>query len=187
MRLIGLAATVAACDIYNKGDVEGMLAYRLDLNDISSNSWGVDSCSMKQDNFTGTVTTDPWTNVVYTATTAGTTLGTLTVNTGATETQVSGRALIIHNRAGIPVACALLQPPAGRRLQQMPDPWAYLGYAADAKGVAKINARVRGVSLVGGMPVLGRAVVFHDAGGARVGWGGGWQGVTSGLGPPQGQ
>ena len=57
---VGVApgATVAACDIYNKGDVEGMLAYRLDLNDISSNSWGVDSCSMKQDNFTGTVTSE---------------------------------------------------------------------------------------------------------------------------------
>ena len=55
--------------------------------------------------YTGTVTADPWTTVVYTAVvyTAG---GSKTVNTGATNVQIRGRTFIIHDRAGVRVACA---------------------------------------------------------------------------------
>ena len=55
--------------------------------------------------YTGTVTANPWTTVVYTAVvyTAG---GSKTVNTGATNVQIRGRTFIIHDRAGVRVACA---------------------------------------------------------------------------------
>lgn len=57
--------------------------------------------------YTGTVTADPWTTVVYTAT--GTTAsGSETVATGATNDEVRGKTFIIHNRAGGRVACAVI-------------------------------------------------------------------------------
>ena len=43
------------------------------------------------------------------------------------------------------------------------DPWKYLAYVTDSSGVARVSARVAGFSLVDGMPILGRAIVFHDA------------------------
>ena len=57
--------------------------------------------------YAGLVTVDPWATITYTAT-GSTTSGTLAVSTGATQTQVTGRAMIIHDRAGARVACALL-------------------------------------------------------------------------------
>jgi hypothetical protein len=63
------------------------------------------------------------------------------------------------------------------------DAWQPLAYSADASGVARVHATVRGFALVSavplypgaaagvpvGLPVLGRAIVLHDAsGGARM-------------------
>ena len=62
--------------------------------------------------YTGRVTVDPWLNIVYTATPQGTASGTLTVNTGATGSELEGRAVIIHGVNGQRVACARLEYPA---------------------------------------------------------------------------
>ena len=51
------------------------------------------------------------------------------------------------------------------------DPWKYIAYVTDSSGVARVSARVGGFSLVDAMPVLGRAIVFHDGSGQRVGCG----------------
>jgi len=51
-----------------------------------------------------TLSADPWASVVYTAG-----VGIPEVNTGLTAAQVEGKAMIIHNKAGNRIACALLQ------------------------------------------------------------------------------
>ena len=51
-----------------------------------------------------TLSADPWASVVYTAG-----VGIQEVNTGLTAEQVEGKAMIIHNKAGARIACALLQ------------------------------------------------------------------------------
>jgi len=58
--------------------------------------------------YTGTVTADPWTNVAYrvTGTTAS---GSETVNTGATNAEVTGKAFIVHGYDGGRIACAVLR------------------------------------------------------------------------------
>ena len=47
----------------------------------------------------------------------------------------------------------------------------FLAYAANSDGVAHVSAVVDGFSLTGTQPVLGRAVVFHNGAGDRVGCG----------------
>ena len=51
-----------------------------------------------------TLAADPWATVVYT-----TGVGSLTVETGLTAADVEGKAMIIHNKDGGRIACALLQ------------------------------------------------------------------------------
>ena len=58
--------------------------------------------------YTGAVTNDPWTNVVYTSDANGKTSGTLSVNTGALSSEVNGRTMIIHDAEGARIACAIL-------------------------------------------------------------------------------
>ena len=58
--------------------------------------------------YTGTVTADPWTAITYTSTAANTAAGSLTVATGATEAEATGRAFIVHAADGSRIACALL-------------------------------------------------------------------------------
>lgn len=62
--------------------------------------------------YTGSVTTDPWTNVVYRAN-GNSASGSSTVNTGATNQEVTGKAMIIHNYAGGRIACAILRAAPG--------------------------------------------------------------------------
>ena len=53
--------------------------------------------------FTGEVEEDPWATVAYTSG-----RGSLTVTTGATEADINGRAVVIHDRSGARIACSLL-------------------------------------------------------------------------------
>ena len=62
-----------------------------------------------------TVATDPWTSVSYSpptlgvvANNGGTMQGSFTVTTGATESQLTGKSMIVHNYAGNRIACAIL-------------------------------------------------------------------------------
>ena len=64
------------------------------------------------------VTQDPWTNVVYQSGTAGATgapsnVPSTVVNTGATETEVAGKTMIVHGYDGGRIACAVLQASGG--------------------------------------------------------------------------
>ena len=53
-----------------------------------------------------------------------------------------------------------------------PDPWDSVTYGpADAQGVAEVDKLVRSFSLAGTNPVLGRAIVVHDAQNNRLGCG----------------
>jgi len=54
-----------------------------------------------------------------------------------------------------------------------PDPWDEIPvtYTSDASGVAEISLTIPGFSLNGDMPVLGRALVVHNAANSRVGCG----------------
>ena len=78
--------------------------------------------------FVSPVTTDPWTTVIYTATTDGTGAGTFamgshSVDTGGTSADVDGRAFIIHDFLGGRIACGLLgapSPPSMPRPQPPP-------------------------------------------------------------------
>ena len=60
--------------------------------------------------YTGTVTSDPWTTVSYTALADGTAARAqkYTVTTGATSSEVMGRAFIVHDYKGARIACAIL-------------------------------------------------------------------------------
>ena len=58
--------------------------------------------------YTGSVTADPWTSVVYTSDSAGLTSGSLTVTTGGSSGEVAGRAMIIHAHDGSRIGCAIL-------------------------------------------------------------------------------
>ena len=58
--------------------------------------------------YTGTVTTDPWTSIVYTSDANGKSTGSVSVNTGALSSEVKGRAMIIHGHGGGRIACAIL-------------------------------------------------------------------------------
>jgi len=58
--------------------------------------------------FTGTVTEDPWTMTSYVAT-DGMAEGTFTVDTGATEEEILGRAFVVHAYDGSRIACAVIQ------------------------------------------------------------------------------
>ena len=58
--------------------------------------------------YTGTVTDDPWTNVVYTSDGSGATSGSLMVTTGGSSGDVAGRAMVIHDHTGARIACAIL-------------------------------------------------------------------------------
>ena len=60
--------------------------------------------------YTGTVTSDPWTSIAYTAASDGTSVGVAEVTTGGTGVDVEGRAMVIHDYSGARVACALLEP-----------------------------------------------------------------------------
>ena len=57
--------------------------------------------------YTGTVTTDPWTDVAYTAT-AGVASGSATVETGGTSSEINGLAFVVHAYDGSRIACAIL-------------------------------------------------------------------------------
>ena len=61
--------------------------------------------------YTGSVSSDPWSSVAYTASASGTASGTLSVTTGATSAEVAGRAFIVHAYDGSRIACALLEAP----------------------------------------------------------------------------
>jgi len=58
---------------------------------------------IRQEHYTGDVSIDPWTTVAYT-----TGSGTMSVTTGATQAEVEGRAVVIHDHSGARIACALL-------------------------------------------------------------------------------
>ena len=60
----------------------------------------------------------------------------------------------------------------GHYFPAMPvDPWIAVKYTADAMGVAEIALQIKDFSLTGRNPVLGRAIVVHNADGKRVGCG----------------
>ena len=56
----------------------------------------------------GSVTSDPWIDVIYTTKDDGSDSGVYEVLTGSSD--VEGRAIIIHDWDGLRIACALLQP-----------------------------------------------------------------------------
>ena len=58
--------------------------------------------------YTGTVTADPWTSIVYSSDSTGATSGSLTVTTGGSSGEVAGRAMIIHSHGGDRIGCAIL-------------------------------------------------------------------------------
>ena len=58
--------------------------------------------------YTGSVTSDPWTSVAYTASADGTAAATVTVNTGGESAEVAGRAFIVHGHDGGRIGCAVL-------------------------------------------------------------------------------
>jgi len=68
--------------------------------------------------YTGSVTTDPWTSIAYTANADGTSTGTESVDTGGSSADVAGRTMIIHGYDGGRIACAILG--AAYRPQAMP-------------------------------------------------------------------
>jgi Cu/Zn superoxide dismutase len=51
------------------------------------------------------------------------------------------------------------------------DPWFDVRYTADSRGVFQASLTIKDFSLTGLHPVMGRAIVIHDAGGVRVGCG----------------
>ena len=57
--------------------------------------------------YTGSVTSDPWTTIAYTSSGSATS-GVLSVDTGASAMDVSGRSMIIHAYDGSRIACAIL-------------------------------------------------------------------------------
>lgn len=59
--------------------------------------------------FTGSVTTDPWTSISYTAEAGGSASSTVVVDTGATASDILGRVVIIHAFSGSRIACAVIE------------------------------------------------------------------------------
>ena len=57
--------------------------------------------------YTGTVTTDPWTNA-YTAQEDGTASASVTVETGGTSSDINGHSFVVHAYDGTRIACAIL-------------------------------------------------------------------------------
>ena len=61
--------------------------------------------------FTGAVVVDPWATVGYTSTPTGTASGSLSVETGAMQQSLIGKAVIVHSFNGSRIACAILTAP----------------------------------------------------------------------------
>ena len=57
--------------------------------------------------FVDPVSSDPWTSIGYTST-AGAASSTVSVDTGGAESDLKGRAVIVHDFSGARIACALL-------------------------------------------------------------------------------
>lgn len=83
--------------------------------------------------YVGTVSTDPWINVVYNPSNDGVASASVMVTTGGTEQQVRGKAIIIHDYSGARIGCAIIGAPTN-----VPAPGQAL--RLDAAGGAGIGA-----------------------------------------------
>lgn len=86
--------------------------------------------------FKGDVKADPWATLAYVATAQGTTAGSETVETGATQEEVEGLTFIVHAYDGSRIACAILQP------ADMDEQKAATSTAAAPASVSKQGAKV---------------------------------------------
>ena len=66
--------------------------------------------------YTGAVTSDPWTSISYTSSAGGEASDTFVVNTGASSSELVGKAFIVHGFDGGRIGCALLGTGAGASL-----------------------------------------------------------------------
>ena len=97
--------------------------------------------------------------------------------TGVTNPTYSSGGWHVHEG----FSCSAADEVGGHYFTGLDDPWAVQCttpaakntpcYQPDLQGVAAVNATIRGYSLTGVMPVLGRALVVHDTDGRRVGCG----------------
>ena len=58
--------------------------------------------------FGGSITSDPWGSVAYTSTADAMAVGTVTLDTGITQTDLNGKAVVVHGFDGGRIACAIL-------------------------------------------------------------------------------
>ena len=89
----------------------------------------------------------------------------LTGTLAGVEASVSGAGVHVHSGYSCDDASAVGGHYYGDNAD---DPWLETTYDSDADGAAAVSVAARGLSVAGANPCAGRAVVVHDAAGARV-------------------